>query len=1304
MMGVERAESTRAGRNDTGTLTVQSSARTAGLPEWKGNPRYDVVSRIGEGGMGVVYEAFDRERGQVVALKSLLSFSPAALFRFKQEFRTLADVHHPNLVRLYELVVTEGESVFFTMELVSGVDFLTFVQKPGTRRDAEPASRFMTVAHARPDESTQPLEAADPSTPLPPSPRATPADVDRLRRAFRQLVEGLQALHGAGKLHRDIKPSNILVTQDGRVVILDFGVATDLSGRVDENLSEADEVVGTVRYMSPEQAMAEPLTSAADWYSVGAVLYEALVGRAPFVGSAVDVLTMKTMQDAASPAECVEGVPPELDALCRALLDRDPERRPAGAEILKRLGAPRSLRPVPSSLPVVDPGRAPELVGREQQLAALREGFEQVVAGRALALRVAGASGMGKSAVAQHFVDGLVERGEALVLRGRAYERESIPYKAVDGVIDALSRHLVHLEEQGETLELPADIGALARVFPVLRRSARIGDLVEEAVTDPNLVRRRAFSALRELLGTLAARQPLVVYVDDVQWGDADSAALLLELVRPPDAPPVLYVMTHRESQANGDAEEKAQAGSFLDAIRDRWPDGADARKITVGPLDPADAQRLALALLDGSDETAQRTARAAARESQGSPFLVEELVRHNMNFLAGQADGATLDALTLGQMVAQRLERLSEDARRLLEIVAVGGRPLPVAVVAQASGTGAEVEKCIAAARGRRFLRTGLRGGSEIVETSHDAFRETIVAQLAPGRLREHHEQLARALEATPGSDAEAIARHLAGAGDRARAAQFAERAAEEAIAKLAFDHAARLLRMALETAPPSADETRRLRTRLATVFEWAGRGEEASRAYLEAAKGAPPLERAELERAASIELLSSGRMVEGAAVLHRVLAAVGLSAPRSVLSAVFWLVAYRVRLALLSRSGFRFVRRPPDTIPRLERARADAVYSAAIGFAFTNVILATCMTARSLLMALRSGDRFQVMRAALVEASQHAGVGGKEGKLERTLVAFGQRLADEEGTPGALGFASGNSGVRVYLRGEWKKALRILDDAIAKIQVHDHSARWHSTSQLFACWSLNFLGEYRALAKRHAAVIEDADQRGDLYTSVQLRDGSLAILWLVADDPDGARRHVAQAMAIWPDDRYLLQHWHRLYGEGEIELYAGDGAKAYARVDRDTAPLKKSMLLKVQHMRVQTAFLRGRCAIASIEAEPALRARRLEETRRLARELEAEQMGWSAPFAAILTAGAANAEGDRPGAIAALRSAIDRAVAADMTGYAAAARYQLGSLLGGEEGAALVARGEEALRAQDVRVPARFAATLVPGRWRAG
>src|SRR5580693_6662755 len=139
-MGVDPADLLRTDRGHSGTLTAHGSTQLSGTPEWSGSERYEIVRRIGQGGMGVVYEAFDRERGQAVALKTLLNFSPAALYLFKQEFRTLADVQHPNLVRLYELVVTEGDEVFFTMELVSGTDFLTHVQRPGTHRHAQGAS------------------------------------------------------------------------------------------------------------------------------------------------------------------------------------------------------------------------------------------------------------------------------------------------------------------------------------------------------------------------------------------------------------------------------------------------------------------------------------------------------------------------------------------------------------------------------------------------------------------------------------------------------------------------------------------------------------------------------------------------------------------------------------------------------------------------------------------------------------------------------------------------------------------------------------------------------------------------------------------------------------------------------------------------------------------------------------------------------------------------------------------------------------------------------------------------------------
>jgi tetratricopeptide (TPR) repeat protein len=1216
-----------------------SRAHLAKPIDWRGTERYGVRRWIGTGSMGAVYEVFDRERRQPVALKRLRYFSPAALFLFKQEFRTLADVRHPNLVRLYELVATDSREVFFTMELVQGVDFLTHARGEG------------------------------------------PADFDRLRNALHQLVEGVQALHAAGKLHRDVKPSNVLVTPEGRVVLLDFGVATELSHTDDKGDREEQPIVGTASYMAPEQAAGATPTPAADWYSVGAILFEALVGNAPFVGPVKDVLRMKATLEARRPSDCVSDVPPELDALCGALLKRAPDNRPTGPEILRWLGVCGSEQTTTARVSLADANGAARAVGRGEHLRALREALAIARSGRCITVRVGGPSGMGKSYLVQDFLVEVTALSEALVLRGRAYERESVPYKAMDSWVDALSRHLLSLSDRHEQIDLPKDVWALARLFPVLRRVPEINQVGERISGDPHRTRQLAFGALRELLASLAKRQPVLVYIDDVHWGDADSAALLLHLVRPPHAPPLLFITTHRE--------EEMAVSPFLLETSANWPQGAEVRELSVGPLDADDAHRLALALLGSEAESAQATAAAVARESQGSPFIVEELVRSYSSTSPPSAP------ITLEQSVSDRFERLPTGPRRLLEMVAVSGRPLPTSIVGEAGGLGTSTEDAIALLGARRFVRVGLRNGHEVVEMAHERIREAIFARLPADLVRDHHRRLARLLEGAVGADPEAVAFHLLGAGEMERAGPYAEEAAEQAIRKLALNRAVRLFRLALETTPESPNRSH-TQVRLALALAWAGRGAESARVYFEVASNAPGLERVELERAAAEQLLASGRIDEGAQALRRVLAAMEVKVPQTTMAALFWLVVYRLWLTI---GGLRFVEREPEAVRPEDRVRIEALYAAAMGFAVVDVILGACMQAKLLILSLRSGDRFQVLRASAIEASQLASLGRVPGKRERALFQIAERLASASHNAEWVAFVQVAKGVGHFLRGSWKEAFSLLEANSAKQPYGVNN--WHTNANLFGVRALFFLGDIDELTRREALVMADAKERGDLYTAVNFASSSTITVHLAADDPDGARKQLRESMDLWSQTGFFVQHWQAMVFEPDIDLYLGEGVRAYDRLTRDLPALKRSLLMNVQSVRTLTFYSRGRCAVASIDGRPEHRDALVAEARQMARRLERERMSWTAPLAWIVKAVAENAAGNRDAAIAALRSVLESAEEGNMPLHAALARYRLGALLGGDKGKTLAKSALQSIAGRGVRNPSRWAAVHLPGRW---
>jgi hypothetical protein len=382
-------------------------------------------------------------------------------------------------------------------------------------------------------------------------------------------------------------------------------------------------------------------------------------------------------------------------------------------------------------------------------------------------------------------------------------------------------------------------------------------------------------------------------------------------------------------------------------------------------------------------------------------------------------------------------------------------------------------------------------------------------------------------------------------------------------------------------------------------------------------------------------------------------------------------------------------------------------------MGFSLVDVILGASAQARHLVMAMRRGDRFQILRAISLETSHMASEGGAEGRRERALTRVGTEIiaqieadaARSSGAPAATveahgpAFFGSNRGVVRFLRGRWKEAREALD--VAYQNTRNHHAGWQVNANLFGAYALVMLGEFHEVAVRVEQLLSDADRRGDLYTSANLRTAVLPILALAGDDPAGARRSMREAMDQWSQRGFHVQHMQTMVHEAYTELYLGCGAEAFERVERERLALKKSFLLKVQFIRGFAESARGYSAVGAAQAVPEQRGKLLKEARRMARGLEREHMPWTSLHAALIRAGVANVQGDRPRTMAALRSAIGHGDAADMPVYAAAARYRLGALLGGVEGQELTRAAERTFTDRGVRNIGRFAGIWLPGQW---
>jgi len=1198
--------------------------------DFTGTDRFAVIRRLGAGGMGVVYEVHDRVRDEVVALKTLRRTTPAGIYRLKQEFRSLAGMTHPNVICLYELFV-EDSRCFFTMELVRGLTFVDYV-----RQDSE--------------EGTS---------------------ITRLTAALQQLITGVSALHRFGRLHRDIKPSNVLVTPEGRVVILDFGLIAEL---FPDSLTGHEPVAGgTPAYLPPEEGSGLAPSEAGDWYSVGATVYAALTGHPPFTGTLVDVLLRKNLCDPPSPADVASDVPAELSAICMELMCRDPTRRLSGDAALIKLGGgarTSTLEPVPDSH-----GDAP-FVGRTRELALLEEAFRAVVDGHAAAVYVCGPSGIGKSALVRSFLGRLSTRGDVVVLSGRCYEHESVPYKALDGVVDSLSQYILSLPEPVVENLMPRDVAALPRIFPVTQRIPAIASacLDSEPATEPLVLRRVAFEALRGLLVRLAARERLVICIDDLQWSDVDGALLLEELVRQPAAPALLTVVSFRS--------EEVASKRFLQRLIERrqrpWV------SVSLEPMPDADAIELIRALAGAplSEDQRQRI----TSEAGGNPFFLEQLARY-----AATQDDDTEHGPTFATMFEARVRNLPDAARRFLHTLVVCGRPMAPELVSEASGLPRDARSLVTGLRTAHFIRSS--GSSDRIEAYHDRIRETIAAQLSQHETRRIHRLVADTLVGNGIDDPEALFEHYRGADDGERASIQAGRAAERAAAALAFDRAALFYSQALQLAPTS-ETAADWKEGQARALANAGRPAEAAEAYLRAASGAGPGKRVELQQRGAEQFLIGGHIDEGLDLIRAVLAGMGVGMPRSPRAALLSMLWQRERLRWRS---VRFVARRVEDIDPDVLLRVDTCWSAVTGLLLVDMVTAAYFSARHLLLALDAGEPSRIARAMAIEATtRRAFPTGR--RLTETLLQQSKALAKRVGNPNAVALSLLGESITAMARGQWTQGGVLAEEALQILRKECTGVTWEvNIAQNLVIWALMYRGELGEVMRRVPPLLASARNTGNLYIATELCTRS-NYAWLAADDPDEGEREAIESIERWSHKGFHRQHYSALLARVQTALYRGNGAAAWRLFTEHEPSLRRSLITRLPVFRVETHYMRGRSALA-MAAMNRTTHRFLSIARAEARRIAAERMPWSDPIALLLRAGVAYLEGNVALSLRILHDAVDRFERADMKLYAAVARLRIGELQRDAAGRELHDTGVAWMAQQDIKNPAAFTRMLAPG-----
>lgn len=1187
---------------------------------FSGNRRFRVLRKLGEGGMGAVFLVHDTELNSDVALKLLPRVNAKTLARFKREFRSLANIVNPNLVSLYELI-SDGDEWYFTMEYVQGSMF-NAVALANTFDIDEGNAPTSEVALATREAASADLSGEDEqSLSLPVS---SNLDWDSIRQTFAQLAAGIQVLHSFGKVHRDIKPSNVMVRENGQVVILDFGLIAE--GFPVSSLPESDAggsaswrsdshggndgVVGTVLYMSPECAAGGSVTTASDWYAIGVMLYETLVGKPPFSGQLLKVLSLKQRIVPTPVAELVQGVPEDLAKLCDQLLSIDPNDRPDYHEIVQVFGKHQTST-VRSAVP------KQFFVGRSAQQEHLQTAFKLAMSGHRVSVVVSGESGFGKTAAVEKFLEHLRSQPSIIII-GRCFEQESVPFKTLDSLVDSLSRYLNGLTDLELAGLIPRHARKLGRLFPVMSQISGFEPGGANDDVSDREARRLAFKAFSELLARIGDIHPLILYIDDIQWGDSDSVEAIRELVCSETPARILMIASHRSEYPLPDG----YAQLFDTLEKDRHDNFS---RVLIGPLNRQESEEVISGYVKDKQLPPETIDRIIS-EAQGSPLFLQQLVQCYLDF----PSQSPVQTLGLNQVILGRVEALDTVSRSFLEMLAIVGKPTPLAALLRGVPGIADPQQIVAELRSEKLLSGAAAHAADNIQIYHDRVRESIVQSLPTEQKQDYHLRWAKFLLTQPDSDPESLAFHFRGGGELPTAGTWYAIAAEASAKALAFDHAARLYEQSLALNPVDAEEELKLRSGLARAFVNAGRGKHAAEQYLRIAELSEPSQCANLKAMAAGQLCISGNIDLGISTFAEVLKSYRLKLPTKRNAILIDLLGQRFRLRM---GGLRIRTQSAEQQDPAQLQRIDSLWGIAAGLSTVNTIAAAALQTRLLCESLKSGDAHRIARSLAWEAFM-VSTSGKYSKAV-TLLEKANRLAEESANPHALGVCLMVQGLIEFQEAKFTKSVASLQVAENHFRAQSIGGWWERSTirwiQGTCLLHAGHMDQVQAAIKRDFL---DAQERDDLFALTNMQAFLIPFLALVKGELDQASESIRLARASWDHAGFHYQHLQSSFIECLIGLYNGEGEKALATLEQFWPNMKRAMVLRNKFVRVMMVDTRATCTLAAADQSPQRQAL-LRKAEALAKSLRREGDAWSNAFANRIFGGVAKAHGDNAKAL---------------------------------------------------------------------